>query len=98
MTLGSPVWGDRRRYTNVWRLYEWVAKHPVDDFVFGFGLFNADGVCCYGTNTFLEEMNPVEGSISSLNRPFSRDVAVASTFVDETGFTARSSWMMRYVR
>jgi ABC-type polysaccharide/polyol phosphate transport system ATPase subunit len=34
------------------------AKHPVDDFVFGFGLFNADGVCCYGTNTYLEEMNP----------------------------------------
>ena len=31
VTLGSPVWGDRRRYTNVWKLYEWVAKHPVDD-------------------------------------------------------------------
>ena len=29
-----------------------------DDFVFGIGLFNADGVCCYGTNTYLEEMNP----------------------------------------
>jgi Wzt C-terminal domain len=26
--------------------------------VFGIGLFNADGVCCYGTNTFLEEMVP----------------------------------------
>ena len=34
------------------------AAHPVDDFVFGFGLFNADGVCCYGTNTYLEEMQP----------------------------------------
>jgi ABC-type polysaccharide/polyol phosphate transport system ATPase subunit len=34
------------------------ATHPVDDFVFGIGLFNADGVCCYGTNTYLEEMNP----------------------------------------
>ena len=33
------------------------AKQPVDDFVFGVGLFNADGVCCYGTNTGLEEMN-----------------------------------------
>jgi hypothetical protein len=21
-------------------------------------LFNADGVCCYGTNTYVEEMNP----------------------------------------
>jgi dienelactone hydrolase len=31
VTLGSPVWGDRRRYTNVWKLYEFVAKHPVDD-------------------------------------------------------------------
>ena len=34
------------------------ASRPTDDFVFGIGLFNADGVCCYGTNTFLEEMNP----------------------------------------
>jgi ABC-type polysaccharide/polyol phosphate transport system ATPase subunit len=34
------------------------AVHPIDDFVFGIGLFNADGVCCYGTNTYLEEMNP----------------------------------------
>jgi len=31
---------------------------PVDDFVFGIGLFNADGVCCYGTNTYLEELTP----------------------------------------
>jgi ABC-type polysaccharide/polyol phosphate transport system ATPase subunit len=34
------------------------AARPTDDFVFGVGIFNADGVCCYGTNTFLEEMNP----------------------------------------
>ncbi len=34
------------------------AAHPTDDFAFGIGLFNADGVCCYGTNTYLEEMNP----------------------------------------
>ena len=31
VTLGSPVWGDRRRYTNLWKLYERVARHPVDD-------------------------------------------------------------------
>ena len=31
VTLGSPVWGDRRRYTNVWKLYERIAKHPVDN-------------------------------------------------------------------
>ena len=30
VTLGTPVWGDRRRYTNVWKLYERVARHPVD--------------------------------------------------------------------
>ncbi len=34
------------------------AHQPATDFVFGFGLFNADGVCCYGTNTYLEQMNP----------------------------------------
>jgi ABC-type polysaccharide/polyol phosphate transport system ATPase subunit len=34
------------------------AAHPIEDFVFGIGLFNADGVCCYGTNTYLEEMDP----------------------------------------
>jgi hypothetical protein len=34
------------------------AHEPTDDFVFGIGLFNADGVCCYGTNTYLEDMTP----------------------------------------
>jgi ABC-type polysaccharide/polyol phosphate transport system ATPase subunit len=34
------------------RLY---APLPVEDFVIGVGLFNAEGVCCYGTNTSLEE-------------------------------------------
>ncbi|MAG70255.1 MAG: ABC transporter ATP-binding protein [Vicinamibacterales bacterium] len=32
------------------------AEQPVADFVFGIGLFNAEGVCCYGTNTDLEEL------------------------------------------
>jgi ABC-type polysaccharide/polyol phosphate transport system ATPase subunit len=32
------------------------SARPTDDFVFGVSLFNADGVCCYGTNTYLEEM------------------------------------------
>jgi lipopolysaccharide transport system ATP-binding protein len=27
---------------------------PVEDFVVGIGLFNAEGVCCYGTNTSLD--------------------------------------------
>jgi hypothetical protein len=30
VTLGSPFSGDRRRNNNVWRLYEWVAGHPVN--------------------------------------------------------------------
>ena len=34
------------------------APLPIDDFVVGFGLFNAEGVCCYGTNTYIEELIP----------------------------------------
>ncbi len=32
------------------------AASPVSDFVFGVGLFNADGICCYGTNTDIERL------------------------------------------
>jgi hypothetical protein len=31
------------------------AAKPVRDFVFGVGIFNAEGVCVYGTNTDVEE-------------------------------------------
>jgi len=34
----------------------------IKDFVFGVAIFNADGLCCYGTNTHLEELTPVEFS------------------------------------
>ncbi len=30
------------------------AKEEVDDFAVGIGVFNTDGVCCYGTNTDIE--------------------------------------------
>lgn len=30
VTLGSPLYGDPRRATNVWKLYERIAGHPVD--------------------------------------------------------------------
>lgn len=30
------------------------ANQPVTDFVFGVGIFNTEGVCCYGTNTHIE--------------------------------------------
>jgi ABC-type polysaccharide/polyol phosphate transport system ATPase subunit len=36
------------------------AHQPTRDFVFGVGLFNADGVCCYGTNTSIEQLEPAE--------------------------------------
>jgi ABC-type polysaccharide/polyol phosphate transport system ATPase subunit len=36
------------------------SKDRITDFVFGIGLFNADGVCVYGTNTNLEEYQPTE--------------------------------------
>ena len=32
------------------------AAKPMTDFVFGVAIFNADGVCCYGTNTWVEEL------------------------------------------
>jgi ABC-type polysaccharide/polyol phosphate transport system ATPase subunit len=36
------------------------AHQPTRDFVFGVGMFNADGVCCYGTNTHIEQFDPSE--------------------------------------
>jgi hypothetical protein len=30
------------------------ARQPVTDVVIGVGIFNAEGVCCYGTNTDIE--------------------------------------------
>jgi ABC-type polysaccharide/polyol phosphate transport system ATPase subunit len=32
------------------------APLAIDDFVIGVGIFNAEGTCCYGTNTNIEEM------------------------------------------
>ncbi len=31
------------------------AERPVEDFVFGVGIFSAEGVCVYGTNTDIEQ-------------------------------------------
>ncbi len=36
------------------------AAQPTSDFVFGIGIFNAEGVCCYGTNTHIEGATPGE--------------------------------------
>jgi ABC-2 type transport system ATP-binding protein/lipopolysaccharide transport system ATP-binding protein len=35
------------------------ASRKIQDFVFGLGIFNSQGICCYGTNTHLEEFEPV---------------------------------------
>jgi ABC-type polysaccharide/polyol phosphate transport system ATPase subunit len=36
------------------------AHQALSDFVFGVGMFNADGICCYGTNTNIEQLEPSE--------------------------------------
>jgi ABC-type polysaccharide/polyol phosphate transport system ATPase subunit len=36
------------------------AHQPTADFVFGVGIYSADGVNCYGTNTHLEEFTSLE--------------------------------------
>jgi hypothetical protein len=37
-------------------------RSPIanSDFVIGIGIFNAEGVCCYGTNTNIEQLEPVQ--------------------------------------
>jgi len=35
-----------------------AAAQPIRDFVFGIGVFNANGVSCYGTNTDIERFQP----------------------------------------
>jgi hypothetical protein len=36
-------------------------RSPIEnqDFVIGIGIFNAEGVCCYGTNTNIEDLKAV---------------------------------------
>lgn len=36
-----------------------VAHTQLDDFVFGIGIINSEGVTCYGTNTHIEEYQPI---------------------------------------
>jgi ABC-type polysaccharide/polyol phosphate transport system ATPase subunit len=64
-----------------------VAPSTASDFVFGVGIFNSQGVSCFGTNTHLEELEPVrirgEGRIefripklNLINGTYYLDVAV----------------------
>jgi ABC-type polysaccharide/polyol phosphate transport system ATPase subunit len=36
-----------------------VSYSRMKDFVFGIGIFNSQGICCYGSNTNLEKFEPV---------------------------------------
>ena len=47
--------GDRMQI----KMYVRVRK-TVEDFVFGIGIFSTEGICCYGTNTNIEELQSVE--------------------------------------
>jgi ABC-type polysaccharide/polyol phosphate transport system ATPase subunit len=64
-----------------------VAAQPVRDFVFGVGLFNAEGTCCYGTNTDVDQYVPRSlegegtvdlhvGALSLIEGTYKVDVAV----------------------
>lgn len=66
---------------------ETVAFSRIEDFVFGIGIFNPQGICCFGTNTHLEEFkaNSIEGSgkvvcrlekLNLVNGTYYLDVAV----------------------
>ncbi len=63
------------------------ANEPVKDFVFGIGIFNSQGISCYGTNTNLEDFESVaiqgEGKVACrieklnlINGTYYLDVAV----------------------
>ena len=64
-----------------------AAPSPASDFVFGVGIFNSQGVSCYGTNTQLEDLEPVRiggegrvefriGKLNLINGTYYLDVAV----------------------
>jgi ABC-type polysaccharide/polyol phosphate transport system ATPase subunit len=64
-----------------------AAPSPASDFVFGVGIFNSQGVSCYGTNTHIEDLEPVRiggegrvefriGKLNLINGTYYLDVAV----------------------
>ncbi len=71
-TLGVARGGDHRRdarrqrtanaatcstAASAWTSASRCARRwPIDDFVIGIGIFNAEGVCCFGTNTGIEDL------------------------------------------
>ena len=64
---GVTLKGENGEAAHIFQSGEPVAIHlavrahePSDDFVFGIGLYSADGVTCYGTNTNMEDYKPEE--------------------------------------
>ena len=75
------------------------AHRPVADFVFGFGLFSADGVCCYGTNTHLEGFvsRGIEGE-EEVTLQFDRLDLVAGTYKIDVAVHRRDGATFDYQR
>jgi ABC-type polysaccharide/polyol phosphate transport system ATPase subunit len=60
------------------------APLPIDDFVIGIGIFNAEGVCCYGTNTSHENLagQRLHGNVSAVFSIASLDLVEGTYKVD----------------
>jgi rfaE bifunctional protein nucleotidyltransferase chain/domain len=75
------------------------AKTPVTDFAFGIGIFNAEGVLCYGTNTAIEELTPerLEGEGDVAFRIERLDL-VEGTYKLDVAVHHRDGWPYDYHR
>jgi len=75
------------------------AHQPISDFVFGFGLFSAEGVCCYGTNTHLEGFvsRAIEGE-AEVTLQFDRLDLVAGTYKIDVAVHRRDGATFDYQR
>jgi hypothetical protein len=75
------------------------AHSPVEDLVFGVGVFNAEGVCCYGTNTDVE--GAVSGAMSGQGEAcfaFDRLDLVAGTYTIDVAVHRRNGAPYDYHR
>ena len=75
------------------------AAAPVTDFVFGVGLFNADGICCYGTNTDIERLKSkrLEGD-AEVTLTLDRLELVAGTYKLDVAVHKRDGYPYDYHR
>jgi len=72
---------------------------PIDDFAFGIGIFNAEGVLCYGTNTAIEELSPerIEGE-GEVSFRIERLDLVEGTYKLDVAVHHRDGWPYDYHR